>query len=128
MPVVTSTVVSTQPSSGTWTTSLFDCCSDMSTCCCGMWFFPCMQCQTVSQFGWCFLLPVLDPCTCQAISCFFRQSMRDRYNIQGSCCDDCCVLCFCYSCAWCQMAREVKNRGYGRAVGTNVVTQTTVVL
>ncbi|KPP56399.1 cornifelin-like [Scleropages formosus] len=108
MPVVTSTVVSTQPSSGTWTTALFDCCSDMSTCCCGMWFFPCMQCQTVSQFGWCFLLPVLDPCTCQAISCFFRQSMRDRYNIQ--------------------MAREVKNRGYGRAVGTNVVTQTTVVL
>ncbi|KAL6490775.1 hypothetical protein MHYP_G00011200 [Metynnis hypsauchen] len=110
--------------SGIWTTGVYDCCSDMDTCCCALWCFPCLQCQTVSQFGWCFCLPLLD--CCFAISCSLRRNIRQRYGIQGSCCDDCCTLCFCYPCAWCQMSREIKIRSHATAspqLITNVVTQ-----
>ncbi|KAG7464630.1 hypothetical protein MATL_G00167620 [Megalops atlanticus] len=113
------TTVTTTHSSAAWTTGLCDCCSDMGTCCCGFWCFPCMQCQTASQYGWCCCMPLLDP-LCMVVSCCLRSSMRQRYGINGGFCDDCCVLCFCYPCAWCQMSREVKNRG---AHGTTVVTQ-----
>ncbi|KAL4631456.1 cornifelin-like isoform X1 [Arapaima gigas] len=121
MAVVSSTVVTMQPS--TWTSGVCDCCSDMSTCCLGFWCFPCLQCQVASQFGWCALLPILDPCTCGVISCCLRKSIRERYNISGSFCDDCFALCCCYECAWCQMAREVKNR----ARGGTIITHSTVI-
>lgn len=50
--------------------------------CCALWCFPCMQCQTVSQFGWCFCMPLLD--CCMIVSCCLRQKMRDQYNIHVS--------------------------------------------
>uniref|UniRef100_A0A3B3RY20 Plac8 onzin related protein 1 n=1 Tax=Paramormyrops kingsleyae TaxID=1676925 RepID=A0A3B3RY20_9TELE len=118
------TTVSTAQSSGDWSTGLCDCFSDMDTCCCGTWCFPCMQCQTVSQYGWCCLYPVLDS-ECMVVSCLFRQSMRDRYGIQGSFCDDCCMLCFCYPCVWCQMTREVKRQAQ-KGGTTTVITQQVV--
>ncbi|XP_057193905.1 plac8 onzin related protein 1 isoform X3 [Triplophysa rosa] len=89
MAVQQTTIVTTQHhvSSGTWTTGICDCCSDMSTCCCGLFCFPCMQCQTVSQFGWCFCMPLLD--CCMIVSCCFRQKTRERYNINVSSCHRC---------------------------------------
>ncbi|KAI7814539.1 putative cornifelin, partial [Triplophysa rosa] len=122
MAVQQTTIVTTQHhvSSGTWTTGICDCCSDMSTCCCGLFCFPCMQCQTVSQFGWCFCMPLLD--CCMIVSCCFRQKTRERYNINGSCCDDFCTLCFCYPCAWCQMSREIKTRARSGSVITQQIT------
>ncbi|KAG8431254.1 hypothetical protein GDO86_019178 [Hymenochirus boettgeri] len=48
--------------------------------------------------------------TCPPISMAMRASVRERYRIPGSICDDCCMLYWCYSCSWCQMAREIKKR------------------
>ncbi|XP_056156324.1 plac8 onzin related protein 1 [Lampris incognitus] len=116
-------VTSTQ-GSGTWSTGLFDCMGDMGACCCGLWCFPCMQCKTTNDFGWCFLLPLLDPC-CLAVSCALRSSMRKRFDIQGSYCDDFCKIVCCYGCVWCQMARELKIKGVQQPITSPITTQVT---
>ncbi|KAI2662851.1 Cornifelin [Labeo rohita] len=124
----TTTVVTTQlVSSGTWTTGICDCCSDMGTCKSptdphdfSVPFSLSQLCQTVSQFGWCFCMPLLD--CCMVVSCCLRQKMREQYNIHGSCCDDFCTLCFCYPCAWCQMSREIKMRARSGTVVTQQIT------
>nr|XP_046185254.1 cornifelin homolog A-like [Oncorhynchus gorbuscha] len=117
------TTVTTTQSSGQWSTGLFDCCSDMGTCCCATWCFPCFQCQTASHYGWCACMPLLDPCAFMAVSCCMRSSMRERYGIQGSNCVDVGLVCCCYACAWCQMAREVKTRTTSGIQQVHMVTQ-----
>ncbi|XP_062849390.1 plac8 onzin related protein 6 [Trichomycterus rosablanca] len=96
-----------------WSSGLCDCCEDMSICCFGLWCPCCMMCTTSQEFGECLCLPLLDYC-CGAIippvTLSMRSSMRERYRLQGTMCDDCCVVRCCTLCAWCQMARELKFR------------------
>ncbi|KAM4611558.1 plac8 onzin related protein 1 [Polymixia lowei] len=118
------TTVTTTQTSAAWSTGVCDCCSDMATCCCAWWCFPCLQCKTANDFGMCCILPMFDSCCCYAVSCHLRSSIRHRYGIQGSCCDDCCSVICCYPCVWCQMSREVKIRNYqhpSAAVVTQVI-------
>ncbi|MBN3318570.1 CNFN protein, partial [Atractosteus spatula] len=124
------TTVTTSHSSAEWSSGVCDCCSDLGVCCCGMFCFPCLMCHTASEFGWCCCMPLLEtfcfaytginPLPCPVSICL-RSSMRKRYGINGSLCGDFCTLCFCYSCTWCQMAREIKRqRGRTSAVTTTV--------
>ncbi|CAL8325755.1 unnamed protein product [Lota lota] len=118
-------VIQIIPPSKDWSTELCDCCSDIETCCCGYWCFPCLQCKTTGDFGWCCCLPMVDVCC--VVSCCLRSSMRQRYAIQGSCCNDVCTVLWCYPCVWCQMAREVKIQKQGSASATTTVITNQVV-
>ncbi|KAM3910058.1 placenta-specific gene 8 protein-like [Leptodactylus fuscus] len=129
--ITTQTVTVTQ--SLLWSSGLCDCCEDCGICCCALWCFPCLQCDTVSDFGECCALPLLDPClmgyvgcsgVCPPVTMAMRAAVRERYRIQGSICDDCARSCCCYSCTWCQMAREIKYRSQSSTIRT---AQTTVV-
>ncbi|XP_041093252.1 cornifelin-like [Polyodon spathula] len=104
-----------------WSSGTCDCCDDMTICCCGFWCLPCLECHTASEFGECCCLPLLVPAT----SLVMRTGVRERYKIQGSILDDCCMLCWCYALTVCQTAREIKKRKGVTAVSTCNYTQVT---
>ncbi|XP_053319155.1 uncharacterized protein LOC128491018 isoform X1 [Spea bombifrons] len=114
-----------------WATGVCDCCDDCSVCCFAFCCLPCFQCSTASDFGECLCLPLLEPGFlgmfglggCSApISVAMRAAVRERYRIPGSICNDCCLVCWCYSCVWCQLSREIKKR---KQTITMVTAQTT---
>ncbi|XP_030043251.1 cornifelin homolog [Microcaecilia unicolor] len=113
MPVTTQAVTVLQKTD--WSTGVCDCCDDLGICCFGFWCLPCFMCKTADDFGECLCLPLLEILAgygvpCPPISMAMRSGVRERYGIQGSICNDCCILCWCYNCAWCQMSREIKKR------------------
>ncbi|KAM4677696.1 placenta-specific gene 8 protein-like isoform 1-T2 [Discoglossus pictus] len=129
--ITTQTVTTMQ--SPKWGSGICDCCEDCGICCCAFWCFPCFQCNTASEFGECFCLPLMDPllmgyvgCSgiCPPMTIAMRSALRERYKIPGSICDDCMRSCCCYSCTWCQMAREIKYRSRGTTMTT---AQTTII-
>ncbi|KAI5104409.1 plac8 onzin related protein 1, partial [Silurus meridionalis] len=76
--------------------------------CYDIWCLPCLQSQTVSDFGWFFWMPLLD--CFLTVSCCLRSKMRERYNINGSILEDSFTVLCCYPCAWWQMSHEIKTR------------------
>ncbi|XP_066446186.1 placenta-specific gene 8 protein-like [Eleutherodactylus coqui] len=130
--VITTQTMTTSQATG-WDSSICNCCDDCGICCFAWWCFPCMQCNTVREFGECCGLPLIDlhltgyDCCCAVcppITIAMRAAVRERYKIQGSICDDCIKSSCLYSCTWCQMAREIKRRSQTSTINT---AQTTMI-
>ncbi|KAF7659287.1 hypothetical protein LDENG_00000420 [Lucifuga dentata] len=129
---VSTRIVTTQPTvlraplnlkTEMWNSGLFNCCDDMATCCFGFWCPCCLVCQVSTDFGECLCMPLVDIVSGGIVPAFgmaLRSSMRERYHIQGSMFDDCCIVTFCGACAWCQMAREIKLRKGPLLLNSNV--------
>ncbi|KAB5579193.1 hypothetical protein PHYPO_G00192280 [Pangasianodon hypophthalmus] len=96
--------------SNQWSSGICDCCDNLADCCFAFWCFPCFACNTASNFGECLCLPMLDYGPIPPITLAMRASMRERYGIQGSICNDCIYSFFCLPCVWCQMSREMRAR------------------
>uniref|UniRef100_A0A3Q2E1P5 Cornifelin homolog B-like n=1 Tax=Cyprinodon variegatus TaxID=28743 RepID=A0A3Q2E1P5_CYPVA len=97
---------------GAWTTHLCDCFADANTCCYGFWCCPCLACTVSGKFQECYCLPLSCgvPIFIPPASLTLRASIRNRYGIKGSICNDMVVSAFCLWCSWCQMHRELKAR------------------
>ncbi|TDH08793.1 hypothetical protein EPR50_G00101440 [Perca flavescens] len=105
-----------------WSSGLFDCFEDVGTCCYGFWCCPCLAITVSERFGESRCLPCCDICTPAISACCgipmcvppavlsLRAAMRNRYGIKGSLCKDIAAACFCGTCSWCQMHRELKYR------------------
>uniref|UniRef100_A0A3Q4MUQ2 Cornifelin n=4 Tax=Pseudocrenilabrinae TaxID=318546 RepID=A0A3Q4MUQ2_NEOBR len=105
-PQVTVTQYTVSRGSSEWSTNACDCCEDCGICLCGT-FVPCILACQVAQDS--------DESCC--LACLpgaliaLRTSIRNRYNIGGSVCDDWLVMACIPACGLCQMAREQKIRG-----------------
>ncbi|XP_064425720.1 cornifelin homolog [Latimeria chalumnae] len=102
-PVAVTTYQISQRSA--WSSGTCDCFNDCGICLCGAFLPYCLECRVAQDYGECCCLPCL-PGTLLAM----RTGMRERYQIQGSVCDDWMMIYCCYTCALCQMARELKVR------------------
>ncbi|XP_060783706.1 cornifelin homolog B-like [Neoarius graeffei] len=97
--------------SNQWSTGICDCCQNVPECCFSFWCFPCFACMTAKKAGECLCLPMLDFSGCiPPITLAMRATMRQRYGIEGSICNDCVYSYFCFPCVWCQMSREMNLR------------------
>ena len=94
-----------------WTQHLCNCCGDCSICCFSTWCGPCQTYSTAMGLGQSGILCCLGwwilPCL---PTLMLRQQARERFDIQGSTCGDCCSSCLCTPCVMCQTAREVGER------------------
>uniref|UniRef100_V9LAL8 Cornifelin-like protein b n=1 Tax=Callorhinchus milii TaxID=7868 RepID=V9LAL8_CALMI len=119
-PQVATNITIAQQKRKEWTTGLCNCCDDCGVCWFALCCLPCFMCKTVDDFGECLCLPLMDGycnvCGLMSmgpippISIAMRAAVRERYGIRGSICNDCCVMYWCLSCGWCQMAREIKEQ------------------
>ncbi|XP_072953155.1 cell number regulator 2-like [Typha angustifolia] len=110
-----------------WSTGLCDCCDDVSNCCITC-FCPCITFGQIAEIidrgstscgtsGALYMLVMcVTGCSC-LYSCFYRSKMRAQYSLREKPCCDCCVHCFCETCALCQEYRELKRRGFDMKVG-----------
>ncbi|XP_028260203.1 cornifelin homolog B-like [Parambassis ranga] len=105
-----------------WDSGLFDCFEDAQTCCYGFWCFPSLTCTVSNRFGENYFLPLFDICSLITFAPYgvplvappatigLRTAMRNKYNIKGSVCKDILASCFCMTCTWCQMHRELRHQ------------------
>uniref|UniRef100_H3BWL4 Plac8 onzin related protein 4 n=1 Tax=Tetraodon nigroviridis TaxID=99883 RepID=H3BWL4_TETNG len=120
--IMAATTVTSQPrpfvtTAHEWSSGICDCFSDLPSCCFSFWCFPCFACITAREAGECLCLPLLDSFgTIPPITTALRVSVRQRYGIEGSICNDCVYACFCGPCSWCQISRELKKRNNSGAI------------
>jgi len=92
-----------------WTYGLCDCFGDCGTCT-GVFFCPCFMAGELGKnigqgyCGYCFCAFCCPHCTYWVV----RRDVRERFNIEGDCFEDCmCCLC-CGCCSLIQQYREMK--------------------
>ncbi|XP_048753553.2 cornifelin homolog [Ostrea edulis] len=96
--------VPTRPKQRTWSTDIFGCFSDMTSCCAVTWCGSFYMCYLSTKLGESCCLPI-------AIAGYgalipLRTKIRAENNIVGSICEDCCMVCWCPLCVMCQLSRE----------------------
>ncbi|XP_046348217.1 placenta-specific gene 8 protein-like [Haliotis rufescens] len=94
-----------------WSTGLCGCFEDVMGCLCVMFCQECYGCHLASKAGETCCLPCCVPYWLVSL----RAHIRGKHNIQGSICDDCCMVVCCYQCTMCQLSREINNINNGRA-------------
>ncbi|XP_022795454.1 cornifelin homolog [Stylophora pistillata] len=90
-----------------WSSGLLGCCEDCYSLCMG-WFCPCILLCDVSQRmgeGCCFAT------CCPGALLGLRIKLRTQQNIQGSLCNDYCLVQCCGICVLCQLSRELNHMG-----------------
>ncbi|KAA8532531.1 hypothetical protein F0562_032653 [Nyssa sinensis] len=122
--------------SNLWSSGLFDCCSDPSSCLL-TFFCPCITAGRITEIvshgvtSCCcagtiyYLLRVFTYLEC-FFTCQYRERLRQQYSLAEDPCHDLLVHAFCGSCALCQEYRELKHRGFDMSIGwkKNVERQT----
>ncbi|XP_058504133.1 cornifelin homolog [Solea solea] len=104
-PQVAVTQFTVSPGRSEWNSNVCDCCDDCGICLCAT-FIPCiLGCKVAQDNGDSCCVPCL-PGAMIAL----RTSIRSRYQIEGSVCDDWVVMACLPLCGLCQMAREQKIR------------------
>ncbi|XP_004503374.1 protein PLANT CADMIUM RESISTANCE 11-like [Cicer arietinum] len=110
-----------------WSTGLFDCFSDIQSCCITCWC-PCITFGRIAEIvdkgttscgvsgGLYTLICCFTGCGC-LYSCIYRSKMRHEYMLKDTPCCDCLVHYCCESCALCQEYRELQNRGFNMPIG-----------
>ncbi|XP_062870473.1 cornifelin homolog [Trichomycterus rosablanca] len=110
-------IIMDSQTSDEWSSGICDCYDDKAECCFACCCCPCFACIKTEEYGQCLCLPLLDICGCvRPVTWTMRVSMRHRYGIKGTHCNDCLIATCCTSCAWCQMAREMKSRSISIAL------------
>lgn len=94
-----------QSPSRQWSTRMWDCCKNKTTCCVVAWCAPCYLCYLSDKMGDSCCLPLVIPCGFYSLIPL-RTKIRAENNIDGSICEDCCMACWCPLCSMCQMSRE----------------------
>ncbi|CAL5400026.1 unnamed protein product [Camellia sinensis] len=113
----------TMTSKNEWSSGLFDCFSDTSSCCLTIWC-PCVTFGRIAEIvdeggttccegtAWYLLLCWWAHICAPLYSCGYRSKLRNRYSLESSPCNDCLVHFCCEKCALCQEYRELENRGF----------------
>jgi len=85
-----------------WSSGLFGCFEDITSCLGSLFCGPCYLCWLSSEMGEGCCMPWCVPYALAAL----RLKMRGQQNIRGSIFDDCLITQFCGTCALCQLKRE----------------------
>lgn len=104
---------------GEWDDGLCDCCSSCTNCCTVLWC-PCVSVAQISHrlqivpYGFALLVSLASILAgVGVLHCIFvwqlRSKTRERFDIPGSSCGDCCVATWCNCCALAQVATHVKS-------------------
>ncbi|PNH10858.1 Cell number regulator 5 [Tetrabaena socialis] len=104
-----------RPGKSSWSSGLCSVCDDPGTCLFGAFCLPCLFGRNYARHhdtGCCGACWLYGMCPCLAC-CFAsdtRRSIRTKYNLLPSPCNDVALHCFCSPCALCMEAREIQHQ------------------